>query len=396
MTLDHRLLPPELWLEILLRAVQPSSRESDAHSIEYAPFQPAPNDHRDSTLSVKRTLRLVCRLWRLWTVDVFYRDIKIRHGLQTLSCVLDSSCNQENYGRMVQRAILPYPSTISGPARTPTLTSIEILRHCTKLEVLVRPRCLLTDALQFDYEVGCVPLPSLRRLEWWHHTEAERSGGINSLGVVLQHAPNIQHLFIGGVVGYIQFTNVCLPALRTLRLHVINGLLLHQIVSKWVLPSLTHVVLDSPLVEQGLQSVWDGFGQQLEVVEFGKHLRFLMSDHLTTCLRGCPALQEIGYFIFFTKAPETFEEHAFITTVRLHSAVNNFLYTAEEVWAILEGHFRFFTQLTSLRRIILYGEWRGILSQRRFQEITQRFRDTQAHVALELGDGSNVSGCSGS
>jgi hypothetical protein len=242
--------------------------------------------------------------------------------------------------------------------------------------------------LQFDYEVDCVPLPSLRRLEWWHYTEAERSGGINSLGVVLEHAPNIEYLFVGGVVGYTQFAYVCLPALRTLRLHVINGLLLHQIVSKWLLPSLTHVVLDSPLVEQGLQSVWDRFGEQLAVVEFGKHLRFLMSDHLTTCLRGCPTLQEIGYFIFFTKVPETTEEHASITTVRLHSAVNSFLHTAEEVWAKLEGHFRFFMQLTFLGRIILYGEWRGILGQRKFQEITQRLHDRRPRVVLEFGDGA--------
>lgn len=262
------------------------------------------------------------------------------------------------------------------------------MRQCTRLEVLVRPRCLLTEALQFDYEVDCVPLSSLRRLEWWHHTEAERSGGINSLGVVLQHAPNIEYLFIGGFVGFTQFTYVCLPSLRTLRLHVVNGLLLHQIVSKWILPSMTHVVLDSPLVEQGLQSVWDRFGEQLEVVEFGKHLRFLMSDHLTTCLRGCPALQEIGYYVFFTKVPETTEEHASIRAVRLHSAVNNFLYTAEEIWAMLDGHFRFFNQLTSLCRVTLYGEWRGILGQRRFQDIVRRMCERQCHVVLELGDGT--------
>jgi hypothetical protein len=205
---------------------------------------------------------------------------------------------------------------------------------------------------------------------------------------VLQHAPNIEYLFVGGVVGYTQFTYVCLPALRTLRLHIINGLLLHQIVSKWILPSMTHVILYSPLFEQGLRIVWDRFGEQLKVVEMGKHLRFLTSDHLTTCFRGCPTLQEIGYFVFFTKVPETTEEHPSVTTVRLHSAVNDFLHTAEEIWAMLDGHFRFFTQLTSLRRIILYGEWRGILSQKRFQAITQRLREIQPHIILELGDGT--------
>lgn len=259
--------------------------------------------------------------------------------------------------------------------------------------MLVRPRCLLTEAPQFDYEVDSVSLSSLRRLEWWYHAEAERSGGINSLGVVLKHAPNIEYLFVGGVVGYTQLTCVCLPSLRTLRLHVINGLLLHQIVSKWILPSMTHVVLDSPFAEQGLQGVWERFGEQLRVVEFGKHLRFLRSDHLTICLRGCPTLQEIGYFIFFTKIPEITEEHSSLRIIRLHSAVNHFLQTAEEVWAILDGHFRFFTQLPSLCKIILYGEWRGILGQCRFQTIKQRLYELKTHIILELGDGTRPGEC---
>lgn len=286
----------------------------------------------------------------------------------------------------VHRAVLPYPSTVSGPASSPTLTSIDILRHCPHLEVLVRPRCLLSEPLQFEYEVDCVLLPSLRRLEWWHHTEAERSGGINSLGAILEHAPNIEYLFIGGVVGYTQRTSVYLLSLRTLRLHVISGLLLHQIVSRWTLPSMTRIILDSPLAEHGLHGVWDRFGEQLEVVEFGKHLRFLRNDHLTVCLRGCPALQEIGYFIFFTKVPETTEEHTSIRIIRLHSAVNHFLQTAEEVWAFLDGHFRFFTQLPSLHKIILHGEWKGILGQTRFQKTTQRLYEIKGRAVLEFVD----------
>lgn len=389
---DHRLLPPELWLEILLWAIAPPAREQSIRRIDYAPFQPPVTDPRDSTLVVKRTLRMVCRLWRHWTDTSFYRDVRIHHGSHSLWCVFSATQDHKNYGSMVQRATLPYSSTVSGPVTSFTSISIQILRHCTQLKVLIRPPSLLAQALQFDFEVDCVPLPSLRRLDWWHHAEAERSGGINSLSVVLQHAPNIEYLFIGGVVGYTQFGHVCLQSLRTLRLHLINGLLLHQIVSRWLLPSLTHIILDSPLIEQGLQTVWDRFGEQLEVVEFGKHLRFFMSDHLTACLRGCPALQEIGYFIFFTKAPEIHEEHPSVKTIRLHSAVNNVLHTAEEIWALLDGHFHFFMCLTSLRQIILYGEWRGILEQRRFREITRRLHEVQNCVVLELADGTRLDG----
>jgi len=114
-----------------------------------------------------------------------------------------------------------------------------------------------------------------------------------------------------------------------------------------------------------------------------------MSDHLTICLGGCPALQELGYYIFFTKVPETRGEHAQIKTVRLHSAINTFLQTAEEIWAMLEGHFKFFNQLPSLGKLILYGEWRGILGQRRFRAIVEQLHETKSSIVLELGDGSS-------
>lgn len=406
---DYYLLPSELWLEILSWATQPSSNDPDTRAITYVPFQSAPADTKDSTLSVKRTLTLVCRLWRIWMIGSLYREIKIQYGAHALQHMLECmTSNHEGYGRLVRilclvcifvlrvhicpqvrRAVLPYLSTVSSPDNSPISTSLKILRMCSHLEVLVRPRSLAAETLRFDYEVDCVQLPSLRRLEWWHHTEAERSGGINSLGIVLQHAPNIEYLFIGGVVGYIQLTHVCLPLLRTLRLHAINGLLLHQITTKWDLPSMTHIVFYSPLVEQGLQRIWDRFGEQLEVVEFGKHLRFMMGDHLTICLQGCPALQEIGYNIFFTKVPGMRGEHARIKTVRLHSAINSFLQTAEQIWSILEGHFRFFNQLPALNKIVLHGEWRGILGQHHFQALVQQLRETKSSVIFELGNGSS-------
>jgi hypothetical protein len=397
--LSYHELPTELWLEIVYWATQSSSREAKVPVTDHVPFQLPPTDTKDSALCTRSALTLVCRLWRIWTTNFLYKDIRIRHGARALRQALE---NQQDYGRMVcttpnsvwshlfmvqvHRAVLPYPSTVSGPSSSPTPTSIDILRHCPHLEVLVRPRCLLTESLQFEFEVGCVLLPSLRRLEWWHHTEAERSGGINSLGVVLKHVPNIEYLFIGGVVGYTQMTSVYLPSLRTLRLHVISGLLLHQIVSQWILPSMTHIILDSPLAEQGLHGVWDRFGEQLEIVEFGKHLRFLRNDHLTVCLRGCPTLQEIGYFVFFTTVPETTEEHTSIRTIRLHSAVNHFLQSAEEIWSFLDGHFRFCSQLPSLCRIILHGEWKGILGQTRFQKTTQRLYEVKGRAILEFAD----------
>ncbi|KAF9449091.1 hypothetical protein P691DRAFT_813183 [Macrolepiota fuliginosa MF-IS2] len=99
--LNHELLPPELWLEILSWAAQPSSQDPNAHNIDYTPFQSAPTDTRDSALGVKRTLTMVCCLWRIWTVHFLYRDIKIHHGARALRCALGAAHNHEEYGRLV-------------------------------------------------------------------------------------------------------------------------------------------------------------------------------------------------------------------------------------------------------------------------------------------------------
>jgi hypothetical protein len=98
---DYRLLPLELWFEILLWAVQPPFKEVNAHSVDYLPFQPPPTAARYSMLDVKRTLRLVCRLWKHWTDDLFYRDIKICRGSHALCYALSAARSQKNYGRMV-------------------------------------------------------------------------------------------------------------------------------------------------------------------------------------------------------------------------------------------------------------------------------------------------------
>lgn len=258
------------------------------------------------------------------------------------------------------------------------MTSIEILNLCSNVETLVRPQFLLSESLRFEYDAGSLPLPSLKRLEWWHHNEADRSGGINSLVGVLRSAPNLQFLFVGGVVGQSRVTlgkdPLYLPVLETLRLHVVNGLLLRQIVSKWSLPALRRVIMDSPMVEHGLQGIWDAFGSQLRTVEFGKHLRFLIIDSITPCLRGCSYLEELNYFIFFTAPPEVPGISSPLTTIGLHAAVNSFLVDGPSIWNIIEQHFQAFTieAFPNLRRILLYGQWRGITSHKLFTPVRER------------------------
>ena len=272
--------------------------------------------------------------------------------------------------------VLPYHSTVPRPY-TP-LKSIEILGLCSSLHTLHRPLDYSAGNLRFDHEAAGISLPSLQRLEWWHHNEAERSGGINSLSAVLRGAPNLRYLFIGGVMGT-GYTGrysdlILLPNLCIFRLHIRSGLLLRQIITRWTLPSLTHLILDTPPVRDGLEDIWEKFGSQLEVVEFGRHVRFYMNDDLSPCLNGCPNLRELNFYLLFTSAPRTIEVHQNLSAVGLHAHMNDMLSTGDSLWGLIETHFDVLcsTKFPALRRITLYGTWRSILGHRRFIPIQNK------------------------
>lgn len=275
--------------------------------------------------------------------------------------------------------VLPYPSTVTRSYNA-VQPSIEILRCCSNLETLVRPPLSVYEDLYFHFDAEHLPLLSLRRLDWWLLNEAERSGGINSLGSVLRSAPNIQYLSIGGVVPYSRIRMdpvsepICLSELRTLRLHTGHGLFLRQI-QCWGLPALSRIILDSPVIGGSLEGIWQAFGSQLQVMEFGRHVRFLLADVLSACLLACPNLTEINYYLFFTAPPEIRHPHESINTVGLHAAANMLFQNDGEVCSHLEQHLEILkNSLPALRRVVLYGEWEGISSHPRFDHMLQSLR----------------------
>lgn len=267
------------------------------------------------------------------------------------------------------------------------MPSVEILKLCPYIHTLLRPCFSPASGLYFDREAVGVALPALQRLEWCYYGPAERSGGINSLGAVLHAAPNISYLFVGGGIGSIRHWTQkgTLPRLQTLRLGVINGLLLHQIVSCWSLPSLTYLVLDSPLKNAGFELIWHAFGRQIRTVEFGKHLRFYADDHLSPCLNGCPGLEELNFYFYFTKPAENIQPHTSLNTVRLHAAVNLFVPDNDTVWNLIDRHFELLcgSYLPALRRIILYGDsWQSVLRHPRFISIRNKLQDVDRVLEL--------------
>lgn len=251
----------------------------------------------------------------------------------------------------------------------------------------MRPRWTISDNLDFQgfqFDAEYLPLLSLRRLDWWLCNEAERTGGINSLGSVLRSAPNLQYLSVGGVVGrsricmHPESEPLCLPELQTLRLHAGNGLFLRQIRS-WALPALTRIILDSPMIGGGLDDIWEVLGSQIQVIEFGRHVQFMLNDFLAPCLLACPNLTELNYYLFFTSPPDIRDPHTSIVTVGLHAAVNMLLQDEGQVCSHLE---KLTSSLPALQRINLHGEWRGIISHPRLASTWQSLYDRGMIVQL--------------
>lgn len=281
------------------------------------------------------------------------------------------------------------------------MRSTAILRLCPNIEVLVRPPYAPTPLrhLKFEFDATCPPLASLKRLDFWNHIEASRSGGINSLTAVLTAAPNLEYLFIGGGVSGAFYglaaVQVYLPRLRTLRLSIANALLLRDIIHRWTLPALDNLVVDSPMPDMSMDMMWETLGPQLRVVEFGRHLRFLLNQTLTTCLKGCPSVHSIHYYLFITHSyaeagPDADAVFPSVTSIGIHLSENPFLGDKRAEWEHLEQHFNAFTggMFPNLKRLRLFSPRKAILTDARFAAIHQRLSDRRC--VLEFSDGTLV------
>lgn len=376
-------LPPELWLEVLRWTTCTCC--DWLYTTKYQPFETTGGyEMLNQSLRMKAVVVRVCRQWRALAVDMLYEDLRIRHGERTLAGVLESC---KDRGRWVRRAELPYTSTVTTTADRP-LPCIAILQRCPELEVLVRPAPEPFDSLRFDFLAEGLSLTSLKRLEWWNISEAARSGGINSLDHVLSCTPNLQYLLVGGnlQIGQLQPSR-SLDSLTTLRLRWMNYLFIRQI-CRWSLPALAHIIVDNSHSSSALEILWETFGSQIQIVEFGKHLRFYIEDHLTSVLRDCPMLQELNYYIHFTAPPRPPIVHPSLRSVRLHCQAN---YMVSELdWQRLSHHFSLFSgpSLPSLRRIILYGEWYTAVTGDRFARIHRAL--AARNCVLELPDGTVI------
>ncbi len=270
---------------------------------------------------------------------------------------------------------------------------MDILALCSKLRILVRDIASHESQFTFHSEAQHVSFPLLEHLEWWHNNEAERAGGINSLGAVLCTAPNLTYLFIAGRPGRFRTIprSVSLPVLTTLHLHNVDGLFLHVIVNGWALPALAHLILDDPVYSRALPIIWEIFGSQLRTVELGKHLRFLLHDVISPCLQDCPSLEELNYYPLFTASPVLRQAHYSLKTVGLYYAPNLYLIDEASIRSSLKQHFDWLLsrRLPLLQRIVLYGDWTNAVAGPRFKPILER--SVRRGRFIVYPDGSRVS-----
>ena len=378
-------LPVELWLQIF-RLSTLSPLTTRLYAATYSPFQTVPLKEEDEevTKKTKAALVRVCKQWRAWAMDLLYEDVFIQRP-EKLRPALEDASDECGCGRWVRRASLPYSSSATVSPRP--LEALKVLERCPCLEVLVRkgPEANRRDVdMRFEFTTDCPALPSLKRVDWWHLNEAARTGGINLLGDVLQHAPNVQYLSVGGYVRFcslsVNGSPIHLPALTTLRFLHLNAALVRQ-TCFWSMPSLRHVIIDTVEDVATLETFWESFGEQIRTIELGHYLSYFVYDWLPCILRGCPGVSELNYYIHFTAVPHFDDEKdrfPALTTIGLHARQNSINPPeSEEYWARIRSHFETFCRpcFPAVKKVILYGDWSGVTSDNRYSSFVQPLLD---------------------
>ncbi|KAI0748543.1 hypothetical protein C8Q80DRAFT_1219657 [Daedaleopsis nitida] len=420
-------LPVELWLKVFRWATLDPWTHI-LYATDYHPFHsvvpaftttgPALSGEAYAH-KTKQALPLVCKNWRRWSTPLLYEDIIINDGdcYSRLATALEygrdleDGCSMPPCAPLVRRARLPYSSTFT-PTQNNPLRALDVLRLCTEsLRVLVRGVDIGLVTFRFEFPVrpgACPPLPALRRLDWWHHNEATRTGDVNSLPHVLALAPALTYLSVGGPLwasyaappAAAAAAAVHLPRLATLRLRHLNAVSVLQL-ARWALPALRHAVLDHIARADMLGALWDAFGAQLRVFELGLSVRFFVEDFLAHVLAGCPHLEELYYYVQFTLPPvwqaagagdgdgdgdgggERVMES--LRTVGLHAHPNAmFTVGSAEYWSHLGWHFDALCQPTfpALKRVVLYGDWSAVIHDAEFIRVVQPLKTKGCSVEV--------------
>ncbi|KAF8896386.1 hypothetical protein BD779DRAFT_1668184 [Infundibulicybe gibba] len=362
------VLPAEIWLTIFRFAIDLKHHRNQL----YIPFEPT-NLNTPISPAVLR-LRTPSHL-------------SIGSKVQALRDVFE---NGGDLGSLVHSAVILNPNK-SGSEPPSSILQTQVLKHCTRLVVLVQLQYQQSSPLSQRFS-KTPSFDSLQRLEWWSNAKPREPADITSLISILRHAPNIQHLFIGGHLTFIGVDPITLPKLKTLRLYLFHGEVLEAMAARWTFPALRNVVFCRPVRGQGMLTFWQTFGPQLDVVEIGPNP--FVSDVLGDCLEHCPNLKEINYSLFNIFHPRLHDTESPIHTVGLLANIDRrclldgYAYWGRHSgWNFLEQHFvgLLGEAFPFLERIVLYGDWSYILSDERFESIHARLHAQRCTLELEDG-----------
>lgn len=341
-------LPLELLIHILRFALPPRL----SFHAEHVPFE----DNHTSlcTNNDRLSFSLVSRYWNSIVKSLGIDSISLTGNTDAealLSYLLD-----DGRGVYVRRVVLPFSRTV----RSTIKGTIEILATCPRIETLIRPE-RQDDGFRWNFRAACPRFNSLTRLEWWHYSDAHRSGGINLFYDVFDNAPNLEYLAIGGQWNPDTLTSrrirkAHLPHLETLRLRRLSTSFIREI-QKWSLPSLFHVIS-----EFGLDGTEERFRSQIRTLESVADMRFYNEDRIGDSLTWCPNLEELHYYVLFTCVPQSrVLASGTIKTIGLH-ARRNPMWTPADLVGHLKRHLEFVTGpgFPSLHTLALYGDWDGL------------------------------------
>ncbi|KAI0780645.1 hypothetical protein BD413DRAFT_607912 [Trametes elegans] len=382
-------LPVELWLQIFRWATLTPST-SALNTTKYRPFEVIDAHGFDAARCTKRALVLVCKRWKAWATPLLYEDLLLPQEDEQLARALRygearaEGTDALPCARLVRRVLLPYSSTVTESSAP--LQSVEALSQCPSVEVLVRTADVLGPSGAYDFEAECPPLPSIKRIDWWHLNEAARTGGINSLPHVLAQAPNTEYLSIGGEIWqcFLHAPPAALPNLTTLRLRRVNAFFL-MLLCRWSLPALTHLVFDHIQSADIFSPLWETFGPQVRTAELGVSLKFYIRDFLALVFAGCPQLEELNYYLFFTHVPHADRPQESLRTLGLHAHANSFFTPGTpEFWSHIAQHFHAFDALMfpALQRVSLYGDWSDVVGDQQFDKIVEPLRERGCAVEV--------------
>ncbi|KAJ6539094.1 hypothetical protein B0H19DRAFT_1269448 [Mycena capillaripes] len=419
----HRFPPPEIWRLIFRFA----TCSATSYAIDYEPFQPSRELEETSHYLEQEAVRLrtclalirVCRAWRTLVEEFLYQDVRIcsSRALESLIRGMERSAAEEGsegFGRFVRRIelqakpthfknltnTLPFrlPSPIHG---SPSVRLSDLFRHCSRLEILVRP-CLRLDAEDIDFWgaltstaiEGSRPLcPYLKRLEWSESDLDIRFFAIpNSkrLSEIAFHAPNLCYLFVSSDREDV-FTHLPLgQSLHTLRLNRSHYHSRHVKEIKLDAPgvtNLTNLVLHTTIPSTMLSFI-TAVGWQLRVLEFTFAPQVTYSSNqMHRILSRCPNLEELVYHLGAPEiSPLTPFQHTALKRVRLRiNPIEFFPYkhTVLDQFEILAG-----PSFPGLQQILLHDTSKSFVKRDSASSLLMRMVDRGCPVIYD--DGSAV------